>query len=201
MTEQTGIQQIGILDDRSPQSRKEESKLQGELDKINKYSYRLEGELEELETHRLKMLRLIALGEAQAVHHNNLEDSVRLIRDTRDNLEALKKERTKTEEAITALHPTEAQLQARRGLQQEFTQLAKKRLDKTRNVQKQLEQLRQILTERIDLTDKMKSIAERLECEVSGDILDSDRFEECLAALPYDLLTASERWQQTLSVS
>jgi len=192
------VQDIGIFSDRSPRSKIQESKLQGELEKINQYLSRLEGELAELEVQRSRMIRLFAIGEAQGFTQTRLDECVRMIHDTRDNLEALKKERTKTEEAIAGLHPTPAQSHARSALQSEFTDLAKKRFEKTKRVQSLIEQLRQALNERIELAGKMREAADSLDCEIHGDVLDEAGCEDCLSALPSDLLTASERWHTTL---
>ncbi len=195
------VQDIGIFSERSPRSQAQEKRLREETEKIARYVARLGGELEGLEKERSRMVWLMALGEVHSMSQIHLDECVRMIHDTRDNLEALKKEQAKTEKEITALHLSPAQSQARKALQSDFTDLARKRFAKTKQVEGSLQQLRQTLTERIDLADKMKSIAGQLECEVSGNVLDSGRFEECLAALPDDLLTASEHWQQTLSLS
>ena len=192
------VQDIGIFSDRSPRSKIQESKLQEELEKIDRYVSRLEGELAELEAQRSKMIRLFAIGEASGYTQTRLDECVRIIHDTRDNLEALKKERTKTAEAIAGLHPTPAQSQARSALQSEFIGLTKKRFEKTKQVQALIEQLRQALKERIELAGKMREAAELLDCEIHGDALDEAGPEDCLNVLPFDLLTASERWHTAL---
>ena len=195
------VQDIGIFSDQSPRSKHREGHLQEEVYKINQYIVRLEGELVGLEADRSKMLRLVATGRGNELHPSRLEDCVRQIRDVRDNLEALKNERMKTEQEIAALHCTPEQAEARRALQVQFTDLAKKRLAKTKQAETLLQQFRQALSERIELAGKMRTAAEALDCEISGDVLDEGRFEDCLGALPDDLLPASERWQSALGLS
>ncbi len=199
--EVTDVQDIGIFSDRSPRSRAQEKRLQEEADKIAQYISRLEGELEGMEKDRSRMVRLIALGEVHSMSQSRLDECVRLIHDTRDNLEALKKERAKTEQEIAAFSPSPAQSQARSAEQLEFTELAKKRFAKTKEVEALLQQFRRALRERIELAGKMRQIAEGLDCEIIGDALDEGRFEHCFNSLPDDLLAESERWQSALGLN
>lgn len=194
------VQDIGIFSDRSPRSQAQEKRLQEEAEKIRWYMSRLEEQLEGMEKDRSKIVRSIALGEANAMSHNRLDECARMIHDRGDNLEALKKEQAKTEKEIAALSLTPEQSQARKALQSGFTELAKRRLAKTQGVQALLQQLRQALGERMELTAKMRESAEALDCEISGDALDEYRFEDCFNALPDDLLTESERWQSALGL-
>jgi hypothetical protein len=200
MKQTSDVQDIGIFSERSPRSQAAEKRLQDEAMKIGQYISRLEGELEVLEKDRTNMLRLMALGEAYPASRSRLEDCVRLIHETRDNLEALKKEQAKTDKDIAGLCPTSEQTQARRALQSQFGKLAKERFAKTVEVQGLLGKLRQALDERIELAGKLRTAAQTLDCEIVGDVLDEARFENCRDSLPDDLLAESERWQSALGL-
>lgn len=201
MNQVSDVQEIGIFSDQSPRSKIEEGKLREEAEKINHYVSRLEEELVGMEKDRSRMLRLTAIGQAGNFHPTRLQDCVREIRNTRDNLEALEKECAKIEQEIAVFHPTAVQSQARSDLQSQFTEFAKKRFAKTKQVEALLQQFRQALKERSELAGKMREIAEALDCEINGDVLDEERFSNCLSALPDNLLTESQRWQSALGLA
>jgi chromosome segregation ATPase len=199
-TQTSAAQGIRICGDRSESSRIQERKLRGELEKIGQCISRVEGNVAELEADRSRVARSIAIGEVR-FHQGMLEECIRRINNTRESSKAYEEERAKTEQAIAALTPTPEQIKARQALQQEFMELAKERLKKTRQVQELLRELRQALQERIELAGKMRNVAKGLECEISGDDLDERRFEDCLAFLPNDLLSASEEWHHCLETA
>lgn len=200
MEQVSDVQDIGIFSAQSPRSQAQGKRLREEAEKIGCYISRLEKELEGLEKDRSRMVRLMAFGEVHSMSQSRLDECVRMIHDRRDNLEALKKEQAKTEKEVASLCPTPAQREARSALQSKFIALAKKRLGKTGEIQVLLEQLRQALKERSELAGKMREITEALDCESRGDALDEERFENCLSALPDDLLTESQRWQSALGL-
>jgi chromosome segregation ATPase len=168
--------------------------LREELETIGQRISLTEGKIAELERDKSRMTRSLALIEPAMFREEQLDECIQSIERARTRLKAYEEERTKNQQALTELCPTPARVKARQALQEEFTQAGDKRIKKTRQVQGLLQQLRQALQERIDLGCKMRSAAEGLECDISGDALDEMRFEDCLASLPDDLLSASETW-------
>jgi chromosome segregation ATPase len=191
-------QELGVYNDRSQRSLAEESKLRKELERITLHISHVEGGLADLEKDKLKIARSIAVGERDRFDQRHLDECIRRLNETRDSLKAYQEARAGIEQAIAKCSPTPEQIQARRALQTEFTKLAADRLKKTREVERLLQQLRQALQERVEVAEKMRKVAEALECEISGDGLDESRFEGCLASLPDNLLSASERWHEVI---
>ncbi|MGC9995271.1 MAG: hypothetical protein ABSE79_08100 [Terriglobia bacterium] len=199
MTDQAkGTQELDVYSDQSQRSLAEESKLRKELERICLHIAHVESGLADLEKDKLKIARSIAVGERERFHQGHLDECIRRLNETRDSLKAYQEARVGTEQAVAKCAPTPEQIQARRGFQSEFTKLAADRLKKTREVERLLQQLRQALQERVEVAEKMRKVAEALECEISGDGLDESRFEVCLAALPDNLLSASERWHEVI---
>jgi len=194
------MRNIGIFGERSRKSAAQEAKLQEELGRIIEHIARVQDGLGKWEIERTRTARRLALREPGVfVSEGQLSECLQNIADTKARIEAYKEEKIKTERAIAELQPTAAQIEARRALQKEFSQVAEKRLKKTRTVQEILQQLRVALQDRIELAKKMRTAAEGLECQLSGDALDESRFEDLLNSLPDDLLGASERAHAALS--
>lgn len=193
------VQDCGVLSDRSPQSRREESDLEEKVSRINQYIGLEERRLSELQTDKARLARQIALG-TPGIRPDMVRECLRRIHETQDTIATFTEERLTMEKAIAGLHPTPEQAEARRALQSQFTELAKERFAKTEEVQDLLGQFRQALSERNGLAEKMREIAEALDCDILGDTLDEDRFESLQNVLPDDLLTESARWQTTLGL-
>jgi chromosome segregation ATPase len=199
MTDQAkSTQELDVYNGRSQRSLAEEGKLRSDLERICLHIAHVESGVAELEKDKLKIARSIAIGERERFHQGHLDECIRRINETRDSLKAYQEARAGTEQAIAKCAPTPERIQARRGLQNEFTKLAADRLKKSREVERLLQQLRQALQERVELAEKMRKVAGALECEISGDGLDESRFENCLASLPDNLLSASERWHEAI---
>ena len=188
----SAAQSAGIFSERSQMSITREGKLREEHGKISRYISRVESELAELERDKARMARLIA-AEGQPLQLR-LADCIQHIDEVRASLKAFQEEADKTQRAVDELTPTPAQIEARRALHRELVGFGHERLDKTRQVEGLLQQLRQALEERNELAEKMRNAAKSLKLEISGDGLDEGRFEECLDSLPESLLSDSERW-------
>ena len=68
------------------------------------------------------------------------------------------------------------------------------RLEKDRQVEGALKQLRQVLDQRADLSAKVTEAASAVELTVTGDGLDEERFKLLADLLPAELAATSERW-------
>ena len=194
----SGPHGLGIYDERSQRSILREATLREELGLIGQRITRTQESIEKLETNRARMARSLALMEPARFREEQLDECIQNLESARVRLKIYEQEREKTNQAISEICPTAARLKVRQALQDEFAQLADKRIKKTRQAQALLGQFRQALQERVELAAKMRTAAEQLECDISGDGLDETRFDDLLASLPDDLLSASEVWHSSL---
>jgi chromosome segregation ATPase len=192
---------IDISGERSQRSITREMTLRGELTKILARISRTNESIAGFEREKSRIGRALALMEPVFFGEEKLDEQIQGIEAARARLLIYEGERAKTEQAIAELSATPARTKIRQAMQEEFIQLAEKRIKKTRQVQGLVEQLRQALEERLELTEKLKNLAKGLECDLSGDCLDEARFEDTLTSLPKDILSSSEAWHSSLRTS
>jgi hypothetical protein len=112
----------------------------------------------------------------------------------RGRLEVFKRERDRLESALQSNAATEEETRARQEHQREFVRLAGERLQCDRAADALIEELRELLTKRAELSGNMQSAAHLLDLELATDGLDTARFENCLASLTVETLSESSRW-------
>ena len=123
-----------------------------------------------------------------------LEDAVKNLAAQREILKSCQAQRASTEAEIEKLSPSPAEAALREQRQQQTAELVKRRFEKDREAEQLLGNLHEILQDRGQLTAEIIESIAPLELTISGDGLDTARFEKLLASLPSGLLTESERW-------
>jgi hypothetical protein len=90
--------------------------------------------------------------------------------------------------------PNPQQTAERTDRQNHLAKVVAARLEKDRQVEGALNQLRQLLEQRADLSVKVVEAASAVELTVNGDALDEERFKLLANFLPAELAATSERW-------
>ena len=90
--------------------------------------------------------------------------------------------------------PSPQQTAERTDRQNHLAKVVAARLEKDRQVEGALNQLRQLLEQRADLSVKVVEAAFGVELTVNGDALDEERFKLLANFLPAELAATSERW-------
>ena len=127
--------------------------------------------------------------------HPALQQRMSELRNSRDYLALCKEQRAKLQAEIDALYPNEKQAEARLENQQRLLQLVSERLERDRETAGFVKHLHRVLAARAELTTKIADACAAIELVLVEDGLDARRFDELLAALPADLLAASQRWE------
>lgn len=91
--------------------------------------------------------------------------------------------------------PSEEERQARREVQTKLASKARERFSIDQRISEAVETVRQLLTERGEISGEMCELARAIDLKISGDSFDLGRFRELSSSLPRRVVNAeSERW-------
>lgn len=143
----------------------------------------------EAEVDRARLAKSALKGAGYAAAH--LERCVEDLRNKRESLAAREEVLRGVEEEIAACTPTPERAAARRRGQDQFAVAAEERLALDEKIDAQIAQLRELLSERQEITGRMTVLAQELEIERG---LDQERFDALAAALPAHIAGQSQVW-------
>lgn len=178
---------------RSQASLIEESRLRVRLEQINQTVNQAEEKIVELEIQKTERAHQTVAQGLIAVR-DSVSAKIDDILHAREILKDCEHERAVTEAAIETFNARPAPSRARLKLQRELRRFAVDRLEKDRQADRLLKELRQVLNDRKELSDGMEERSADLGLKISEDGLDMPRFETFSASLPDDFLSASEHW-------
>jgi hypothetical protein len=147
----------------------------------------------ELEQQIARTTKLV-IHEDNSTARYNLGEMLKDVAGQRDFVRACESDRASTQAEILKLTLGPVECKVRLGRQEQVASLVGARLEKDREADRLIGDLKRVLGERAALTRKIGEQCEALDLEISPDGLDEARFENLLASLPEGVLTGSERW-------
>jgi hypothetical protein len=178
---------------RSQASFIEQTRLRDKLSCVESLIQSTQRKIAEFEENRKWMLRQNA-GKDAGKWDRGIANATAMLRDQREILSIYQEQRDQLNAEVAALDPTPKQIAERAKQQSRLMQIAGERLEKDREADSLVAQLRTLLAARGELTAAMTEIAEDLEFRIGESGLDARRFERLLDSLPEELAATSERW-------
>jgi hypothetical protein len=178
---------------RSRSSILKENELRRAIKKIKTAQAITERRIREGEQRVSRLTRAVVL-EGQETMRGQLDDTMQDVANQHSLIKSCQVQQASTEAEIESLTPTPEQGATRQHQQEQFRGLVNKRLEKDRQADQLLKELRRVLHERSQLTVGMQERVAALELTISDDGLDRRRFEKLLDSLPDEVLSQSEKW-------
>lgn len=177
---------------RSQRSFDEQFDLEAQIAHIQNHGVRFERKIAELEKTKASYLKHAAQGKSYGPFFEQTLDELRTA-----GL-ALAAQRQHESELTAKLNDlitvTPEEFKTRNEQQSQLAGLATSRLEADRQTATAAASLRQAIELRAELTARMSQVAAGIEFETKDDVLDAQRFEDLLSALPGDIAERSERW-------
>lgn len=165
----------------SQRGRKRHIALKGDIRELDGKLRFATGKLEKLKVDRARQIRMVA--EGQGIYQRNLESTNREILEVEGILKAFEEAKAQVVAELGALEPTPKQAAARLKTQRKIAALLGKREAGDREIERQINQVRESLLARNALNGELLTLLSEIDFEIPRD-LDADRFNALLLALP-----------------
>ena len=192
-TEQPAVEQPAIVgSERSQQSLLKEAHLRRVMKQFTDAKELCENDIVKLEAEKARAARQMfdaGFPSAEA----RFKDAVAQIAHERELIASYEKEIAANQAGLDALIPSPEQVRERQEQQNQVAQLAAERLKKDRTAYAIIQELRRVLEQRGELSTAMRELSRSLDLTVP--MLDQDRFNAVLNALPENRFSESEAWR------